>query len=81
MIDRDEARIWSKERIREELSDLRRIIYENRERIQECEERIREREKEIHPGSIVERLENSILGLEKEIADVEMDILFLKSLL
>ena len=81
MIDRDEARTWSKERIREEIADLRRIIAEDRESIQENEERISEREREMHPGRIVDRLEYGIGSMEREIDDAEGDILYLKSLL
>ncbi len=81
IIDRDEARTWSKERIREEIADLRRMIAEDRESIQESEERISEREKEIHPGRIVENLEYGISSMEREISEAESDIEFLKSLL
>jgi len=80
MIGRDEARTWSKERIREEITDLRWIIAEDRESIQRDEERISEREREIHPGRIVDYLEYGIGSMEKEIDDAEGDILFLKSL-
>jgi uncharacterized protein (DUF3084 family) len=81
MIDRDSARTWSRERTTQELEDLRRIISENRATIQEHGEVIRKREQEIHPGRIVERLEDQISFLENEIADAENDIEFLKSLL
>jgi len=81
MIDRNSARSWTRERVTQELADLRRLISEHHATIQENEERIAEREREIHPGRIVERLEDANAAMENEIADAENDIEFLKSLL
>ena len=78
---RDSARTWTKDRIKEEIADLRREIAELRENIQEDEERIRERETHMHPGRIVENLEYGISRMEERIGEAEDDIEFLKSLL
>lgn len=39
-INRDEARRWSRDRIKEQIAQLRSYIAEYREEIRECEERI-----------------------------------------
>ena len=73
-INRDEARSWSKDRIREEIADLRREIAEQREIIQEMEDRYeRIGYEHAEPGQLS--------MMESAIYEWESDIDFLKSLL
>lgn len=87
LINREEARTWSKDRIHEEAQDLRRMIQEDQEEIRNLEDRIdeletsdqyamsRSRDDRISAaGEGIDRLNNVIDRAEE-------DIKFLKSLL
>ena len=86
LIDKDEARNWSKERIREEIEDLRREISDFNWSIQDNQERIDEEEKGLsavqrRESGFIEQLTDQINTMYRGIDKAEDDIRFLKSLL
>nr|CBH38650.1 hypothetical membrane protein [uncultured archaeon] len=82
-IDRGKARTWTKERVIEEIKDLRREIDDFNESIRDNQERIDEEEKKVGwwNSNYIEQLSDQIINMYKEIGKAEADILFLKSLL
>ena len=87
-IDRVEARSWSKDRIKEEITDLRQLIGEWQQEIRDTKvrvERLQKQDMEVpYPGppkkKIVE-MDNKIDDLDTLIRETTADIEFLKSLL
>lgn len=91
-LDRNKARTWSKDRIREELRDLRRFLSENEADIRytqseemnlerDAEERQREGDSYCTHEKTLDAMGDYISKLSNLSVDYESDIEFLKSLL
>jgi predicted nuclease with TOPRIM domain len=73
----EEAKNWLKERIKEEIAELREKIRREEEEI----EHLNERYEEISPREYNERIEDQLDSCNRDIEDFQRAILFLKSLL
>ena len=91
-IDKNEARKWSKDRIKEELRDLRRFLTEYESDIRHTESEVTNLEREVkerqREGDYyytreknLDAMDNYISKLSNLTIDYESDIEFLKSLL
>jgi len=73
----EEAKNWSKKRIKEEIAELREEIRKVEEEI----EHLNERYEEISPREYNERIEDQLDSCNRDVEDFQRAILFLKSLL